>query len=107
MKAGRQAADITPEAFDRVHRMGQKKEVFVSRFIVANTVEQRMLALQATKQKISDAALGDGVGANLGRLTPRELMGLFGSVVEGPGGGLRVVADAAGAGGEGSGVHRF
>lgn len=74
--------------------MGQKKEVFVSRFIVAGTVEQRMLALQEKKQKIANAALGDGVGENLGRLTQRELVGLFGSVVDGPG-GVRVVADRA------------
>lgn len=82
------------EAFDRVHRMGQKKEVFVSRLIVAGTVEQRMLALQEKKQKISNAALGDGAGENLGRLTQGELVGLFGKVVEGPG-GVRVVADGA------------
>lgn len=83
------------EAFDRVHRMGQKKDVFVSRFIVAGTVEQRLLALQEKKQQIANAALGDGVGENLGKLTQGELVGLFGSVVNGPG-GLKVVPDRVG-----------
>lgn len=36
----------TPSAFDRVHRLGQRKEVFVHRAVVEGTVEQRILDLQ-------------------------------------------------------------
>lgn len=82
--------------------MGQKKEVFVSRFIVKDTVEQRILDLQRKKERIANAALGDGVGTNLGKLTQRELMGLFGNVVDGPG-GLRIVANEEEEGEEGRG----
>jgi len=31
------------QAFDRVHRMGQQKEVHVKRLIIRNTVEERYL----------------------------------------------------------------
>lgn len=85
-------AAVELQAFDRVHRMGQEKEVHVSRFIVKGTVEQRIMDLQKKKQGISNAALGDGKGCALGKLTERELIGLFGSV-EGEGKKMRVVDD--------------
>ncbi|KAH9921663.1 P-loop containing nucleoside triphosphate hydrolase protein [Fomitopsis serialis] len=37
------------QAYDRVHRLGQEKEVFVKRLVVKNTIEERMLKLQDTK----------------------------------------------------------
>lgn len=29
------------QAYDRVHRLGQEKDVFVKRFVVKNTIEER------------------------------------------------------------------
>jgi SNF2 family DNA or RNA helicase len=64
------------QAFDRVHRLGQRKQVFITRVVVKNTVETRMLELQDRKLAMAKAALGEGE-ANLGKLSVRDLMGLF------------------------------
>ena len=32
---------VESQAYDRVHRLGQEKQVFVKRFVVKNTIEQR------------------------------------------------------------------
>jgi SNF2 family DNA or RNA helicase len=37
------------QAYDRVHRLGQEKDVFVKRVVVENTIEERMLRLQDVK----------------------------------------------------------
>lgn len=37
------------QAYDRAHRIGQEKPVFVKRLIVRNTIEERMLQLQDVK----------------------------------------------------------
>lgn len=68
------------QAFDRLHRLGQQKEVFITRFVVKTSVEERILALQKEKLKIAQAALGEGEG-KLGKLSVHELVGLFGRVV--------------------------
>ncbi|ORX56292.1 hypothetical protein DM01DRAFT_1366733 [Hesseltinella vesiculosa] len=38
------------QAIDRVHRLGQTEEVIVTRFIIKDTVEEHMLAIQKRKQ---------------------------------------------------------
>jgi SNF2 family DNA or RNA helicase len=48
------------QATDRAHRIGQDKPVFVYDLIVAGSVEERMLGLQAHKRRLADAILGDG-----------------------------------------------
>lgn len=67
------------QAFARVHRLGQTKEVEVVRLVVRDTVEQRILQLQKMKMRVAGAALGEGE-MKLGRLTMDELLGLFGTV---------------------------
>ena len=66
------------QAFDRVHRLGQAKEVFVTRMMVKATVEERILKLQEAKLAIGKAAMGEGKAA-LGKLSIAELLGLFGT----------------------------
>lgn len=44
---------IEAQAIDRVHRMGQDEEVFVYRFIVKDSVEERMLKIQDRKKFIA------------------------------------------------------
>ncbi|GAA5826974.1 hypothetical protein JCM11251_002186 [Rhodosporidiobolus azoricus] len=68
---------VEHQAFDRVHRIGQEKDVFVDRLTIANTVEQRMLELQAKKQGLADGAFGEGKAQKFGKLTVAELAGLF------------------------------
>ena len=41
---------VEAQAIDRVHRMGQEDEVKVYRFIVKNSVEERMLKVQERKK---------------------------------------------------------
>lgn len=48
-------------------------QVYVNRLIIADTVEQRILDLQARKQGQSDAALGEGTGKKLKKLTVKDL----------------------------------
>lgn len=42
------------QAIDRAHRIGQNKTVFTYRFITKNTVEEKILAMQAQKKQVSN-----------------------------------------------------
>ncbi|CAM8885602.1 unnamed protein product [Rhodiola kirilowii] len=50
---------VEEQAVMRIHRIGQTKEVMIRRFIVKDTVEERMQAVQARKQKLISGALTD------------------------------------------------
>ncbi|KAL0145255.1 SNF2 family N-terminal domain-containing protein [Mucor lusitanicus] len=65
------------QAIDRVHRIGQSKPVDVHRIFINDTVEDRILALQAKKQTIADGVLGEGSANNVNRLGVQELLYLF------------------------------
>lgn len=65
------------QCIDRAHRLGQEKEVFVYRFIVKESIEERILKLQEEKKKIADTALDKGGVISLSRLTPEDLRFLF------------------------------
>ncbi|OSX63442.1 hypothetical protein POSPLADRAFT_1045766 [Postia placenta MAD-698-R-SB12] len=64
---------VESQAFDRVHRLGQTRPVYVHRLVIADTVEDRVLALQERKKNLADGSLGEGNGKKLGRLSVREL----------------------------------
>ncbi|KAH8813735.1 P-loop containing nucleoside triphosphate hydrolase protein [Flagelloscypha sp. PMI_526] len=66
------------QAFDRAHRFGQTRPVMVNRLVIANTVEDRILQLQAKKQNLANASLGDGGVKRAGRMSVRQLAELFG-----------------------------
>ncbi|KAG1816727.1 SNF2 family N-terminal domain-containing protein, partial [Suillus subaureus] len=61
------------QAYDRVHRLGQEKDVFVKRLVVKNTIEERMLRLQEVKTDLADAALGEGTGTKLQKMSVKEI----------------------------------
>ncbi|KZP29288.1 hypothetical protein FIBSPDRAFT_917412 [Athelia psychrophila] len=69
---------VEAQAFDRVHRLGQQRNVFVERLVIADTAEDRVLVMQERKKAIADGSLGEGTGKKLGRLSVRELANLFG-----------------------------
>jgi len=45
------------QAIDRAHRMGQKNKVFSYRLITRNTIEEKILKLQAKKKKLFDSLI--------------------------------------------------
>jgi SNF2 family DNA or RNA helicase len=49
---------VEEQAFDRAHRIGQEKPVFVYRLVAADTVEERILDLQKDKRSLGDLAVG-------------------------------------------------
>lgn len=65
------------QAIDRVHRIGQEKNVEVHRIFINDTVEDRILQLQDKKQAIADGVLGEGSGQPMGRLGLQEMIYLF------------------------------
>ncbi|WCJ23977.1 DNA repair protein RAD5B [Euphorbia peplus] len=50
---------VEEQAIMRIHRIGQKRTVNVRRFIVKDTVEQRLQQVQARKQRMISGALTD------------------------------------------------
>ncbi|CAM8944151.1 unnamed protein product [Rhodiola kirilowii] len=50
---------VEEQAIMRIHRIGQKRTVHVRRFIVKDTVEERMQQVQARKQRMIAGALTD------------------------------------------------
>lgn len=69
---------VERQAVDRTHRIGQKKNVFVYRFIAKDTIEEKVLALQQKKQKLFNNVLDDGE-AFVSLLSEKEIRGLLSS----------------------------
>jgi SNF2 family DNA or RNA helicase len=63
------------QAADRAHRIGQDRPVFVHRLVASDTVEDRMLALQARKRELAAVALSEGAAA--GAITRDDLLALL------------------------------
>jgi superfamily II DNA or RNA helicase len=53
---------VEMQAIDRTHRIGQLKPVFAYRLVARETVEERILELQAHKRALADAILDAGTG---------------------------------------------
>jgi len=51
---------VEHQATDRAHRIGQDKPVFVYKLVTEGTVEEKILALQARKQKLARSVYGEG-----------------------------------------------
>lgn len=72
---------VESQAIDRAHRIGQERPVWVYRLVAKDTLDEKIIALQASKRAIAEQALGDnGTGeADLAtQLTLQDLEALFG-----------------------------
>jgi superfamily II DNA or RNA helicase len=66
---------VEEQAADRAHRFGQLRPVMVYRMVTKDTVEERILALQESKRRIAEVALGEASQA--GGITREELLALI------------------------------
>lgn len=66
---------LEDQAFDRAHRLGQKREVHIYKLTVGQTVEDRILELQKKKRELADAALSGKAVSN--KLGLNEMLDLF------------------------------
>jgi len=66
---------VEDQAADRAHRIGQERPVMVYRLVAEGTVEERILALQARKRGLAEAALGEAEAA--AALTRDDLLDLL------------------------------
>ncbi|SDC78643.1 Superfamily II DNA or RNA helicase, SNF2 family [Geodermatophilus telluris] len=65
------------QAVDRAHRIGQDKTVMVYRLVAADTIEQKVLALQERKRDLFARVMDDADDALTGPLTAEDIRGLF------------------------------
>jgi SNF2 family DNA or RNA helicase len=63
---------VEAQAIDRAHRIGQDRAVFAYRLIAADTVEERIIELQARKRQLADAIINADNSALAG-LTREDL----------------------------------
>jgi SNF2 family DNA or RNA helicase len=68
---------VEAQAVDRTHRIGQTRQVFAYRLIARDTVEERILDLQASKRALADAIIGNrnSLVRDLGRKDLEMLLG--------------------------------
>jgi superfamily II DNA or RNA helicase len=64
------------QAVDRVHRIGQSKNVMVYRMVAAGTIEEKVMALKDRKAKLFNSVMDDG-GAFSAALTAEDIRGLL------------------------------
>lgn len=66
------------QATDRAHRIGQDKQVFVYKLVVENSVEEKIIAMQAKKQALADAVYAQGKGGEKALpITVEDMQDLF------------------------------
>jgi superfamily II DNA or RNA helicase len=68
---------VEAQAVDRAHRIGQDKSVMVYRLVAADTIEEKVVALQERKRDLVARVLDDDGGALSGALTAEDIRGLF------------------------------
>jgi len=67
---------VEQQAIDRAHRIGQDKTVFVYRLVVENSVEEKIIKLQQSKQALANNLISAD-GAAMKAMGAEELLSLF------------------------------
>ncbi|XP_047368217.1 transcription termination factor 2 [Vespa velutina] len=68
---------LETQAQDRIYRFGQKKDVFIYKFICKNTIEERIKRLQENKLAISQNVLSGEKNNLVSKLSLNDLKSLF------------------------------
>lgn len=69
---------IEDQAINRAHRIGQKTQVIVTKFISKDTIEERINRVLDEKRKLFAAVLGEGKATNVSlSMNAAEIFGLF------------------------------
>ena len=69
------------QAVDRIHRIGQDKEVHVYRLVAEGTIEEKVMQLKESKAALFDAVVGEGEFASAA-VTAEDVRELFAPAVE-------------------------
>ncbi|XAR55369.1 DNA helicase [Bertholletia excelsa] len=67
---------VEQQAQDRIHRIGQYKPIRIVRFVIEDTIEERILKLQEKKELVFEGTVG-GSSEALGKLTEADMKFLF------------------------------
>ncbi|UZJ52225.1 hypothetical protein CBS101457_001545 [Exobasidium rhododendri] len=67
---------VETQAMDRIHRLGQHRPIVVKRFVIENSIEDRIIDLQYKKLAMIEAAIGKDDSA-MGRLSVSDMNFLF------------------------------
>ncbi|KAI8924852.1 SNF2 family N-terminal domain-containing protein [Entophlyctis helioformis] len=67
---------VEDQAFDRIHRLGQYRPIKITRMIIENSIESRILQLQEKKKALFESTVGKDMDA-LAKLSEEDLQFLF------------------------------
>jgi len=68
---------VENQASDRAHRIGQDKPVFIYKLVASNTVEEKIMAMQAQKQLLADQTINQSEATTIQNLTADDILDLF------------------------------
>jgi SNF2 family DNA or RNA helicase len=68
---------VEDQAINRAHRIGVKRSVTITRFLAADTIEQRIHEILVRKRELFDTVFSDDIAAPSSGLTREEIFSLF------------------------------
>ncbi|MGV8883696.1 MAG: SNF2-related protein [Rhodoglobus sp.] len=65
------------QAVDRTHRIGQTRNVMVYRLVSEGTIEEKVMALKATKSQLFSSVMADGPSASTNKISAQDIRALL------------------------------